>query len=83
MSKSQKNIHPDSVKTIRVYAFSGCSNLTSITIPEPVTSIGEKTFSNCLWFYIINIKQNQQKTSLTGEPWGASKSTTINWDYTD
>ena len=34
-------------KTIAEYAFSGCSDLTSITIPDSVTSIGQYTFSGC------------------------------------
>ena len=29
------------------YAFSGCSSLTSITLPEGVTSIGNSAFYNC------------------------------------
>ena len=29
-------------------AFFGCSYLTSVTIPNSVTSIGEEAFSNCI-----------------------------------
>ena len=28
-------------------AFSGCSGLTSVTIPNSVTSIGDEAFSDC------------------------------------
>ena len=38
---------PNSVTSIGVGAFSGCSNLMSITISDSVTSIGEGAFGGC------------------------------------
>ena len=38
---------PDSVTSIRDYAFERCSSLTSITIPDSVTSIGSYAFYKC------------------------------------
>lgn len=40
-------IIPDGVADIGAYAFSGSSNLSSITIPDSVTSIGRSAFASC------------------------------------
>ena len=37
----------ESTKGIAGYAFSGCSNLTGVTLPDSLTVIGDNAFSNC------------------------------------
>ena len=43
----KSTIIPNSVTSIELYAFDGCTALTSITIPNSVTSIGNCAFSGC------------------------------------
>ena len=38
---------PNTVTTIRRYAFYGCSSLASVELPSSVTSIGDKAFYGC------------------------------------
>jgi hypothetical protein len=38
---------PDSVTSIGVNAFFGCSSLSNVTIPGSVASIGKAAFANC------------------------------------
>ena len=55
-----------SVTRIGDNAFSGCSSLTSITIPEGVTSIGEYAFRDCSSLTSITVPE-----SMTSIGWGA------------
>ena len=48
-------IIPDSVKSIRDYAFYNCSGLASITIPDSVTSIGVCAFEGCTGLTSVTI----------------------------
>ena len=38
---------PSNVTSIRKFAFSSCTNLTSVTISDSVTDIGDDAFANC------------------------------------
>ena len=47
-SRIKKVVIENGVKNIGSLAFENCSNLTSITIPISVTSIGNQAFSGCI-----------------------------------
>ncbi|MBR6940008.1 MAG: leucine-rich repeat protein, partial [Clostridia bacterium] len=74
-------------KTIADAAFSNCDNLTSVTIPDSVTSIGEYAFYECtglasvtipdsvtsIGVYAFNkVKNIMYKGVASGSPWGAT-----------
>lgn len=47
---------PESVVWIGVYAFEGCTGLTSVTLPEGVNFIGSYAFMNCTGLTSITVK---------------------------
>lgn len=47
MPENTKIVIKDGTKGIAVHAFSNCTNLTSVTIPNSVTCIGRGAFSGC------------------------------------
>jgi hypothetical protein len=65
---NQNSFLPTSLKTVFITggntipnnAFSGCSNITSITIPDSVTSIGNSAFSGCSSLTTIEVDTNNQ-----------------------
>ena len=66
----------DSVTTIGNYAFSGCTSLTSVTIPDYVTSIGSGAFYNCSGLTSVTIGNGV--TSIGGSAFsGCSNLTSV------
>ena len=49
---------PDSVTSIKQYAFHDCASLTSVAIPDSVTSIGKSAFLGCTSLTSINVDPN-------------------------
>lgn len=49
---------PNGITSIPLYAFYGCSSITSITMPNSLTSINANAFGRCMWITSITIPDN-------------------------
>jgi len=69
---------PDSVQNVRMYSFSVCNNLTTVTFGSGITSIHAQTFDNSPNLRTINVPWAEGE--VANAPWGA-KNATINYNY--
>ena len=58
---STELIVPDSVTTLKDYAFYGCSNIVTITLPETLSQIGEHIFDDCESLQSIRVPMNKKE----------------------
>lgn len=68
-SEVEKVILSDKIEYIDWFAFSGCTSLSEIYIPDSVTSIGYGAFDNCSSFLIIKCPKNSYAEAYA-KSWG-------------
>lgn len=52
---------PSGITSVKAYTFAGVNNITSLTVPEGVSSIGEKAFSRC-YITSLDLPENSLET---------------------
>lgn len=72
---------PNSVTTIGTNAFRMCSSLAELNLPNSITSIGSGAFQNIKSDAVINC--GFAEGAVSGAPWGAPSTATINYNVTN
>lgn len=62
--RTKKLVIPDGITRV-YYAFSGCNNITSVTIPSSVTEIGQEAFQSCHYMTSVTIPNTVTKIGLS------------------
>ena len=68
---------PNTVRTIRVEAFAGCTGFESITIPNSVTSIGHYAFASCGDLDFISIESGNINYNSSLNPFNGTHPKTL------
>lgn len=58
---TEELIVPESVTILKDYAFYGCSNIVTITLPATLIQIGEHTFDDCESLQTIRVPMNKKE----------------------
>lgn len=69
---------PDGITSVGPYAFNSCYGLTQVNIPDGITSIGFNAFYEINANAVINC--GFAEGAVSGAPWGAPETVTINYN---
>ena len=71
----------EGVETIKIRAFKGCTNITSVTIPNSVTSIEANVFNGCtsLTNIYVDMTEDEFNNITKDDTWNSGVNATITY----
>ncbi len=67
LSEQLKTVELQNVSEIGAFAFSGCTGLTSLTIPSSVNTIGAEAFGDCINLAEMTIAEGETSISISND----------------